>query len=200
MTTTKTRHNQFRRAISNGELLIAIAVLVVFAAIVIPIFLRAKDKTMQDGDARNLRQLYAAWSMYEADQFGAFAPDLAALRYRLPDDGALVSQLDPFRTDGGTGLYPMEPFLPDRERTSPVRISYAYFGNFIRAGELPMIEPQAFMRNPASRVLVSPWQGDCKPAGTEFKLSCRGAALKVRADGSLETTSIENVTPSELFQ
>lgn len=199
MMTTTTRHNQFQRAVSNGEILIAIAVLLLFAAIVIPIFLRAKDKTMQDGDARNLRQLYAAWSMYEADQFGAFAPDLAALRYRLPDDGPLVSQVDPFRADDGTGLYPMEPFLPDRERTSPVRISYAYFGNFIRAGELPMIAPESFMRNPASRVLVSPWQGNCQSTGGDFKVSCRGAALRVRADGSLETSSIENVTPSELF-
>lgn len=173
------------RGLTLGEVLIALAVLVLFVAIVVPVYRRAQSKSFQDVDVKQMRQVYVAWSLYQSDNNGWPAPSLLAVRGRLGDDSLLFSQEDPFRDpDGG---YPVEPMLPSYPPRSPIRISYAYLPNFVEAGQTKLASWAQTLTDPKAGLLACGWHGDVRPTGKPFEALIDGPVLRVNTDGSAFT-------------
>ena len=168
-------------------MLVALLVVVLFAAIVIPIYLRASRRTLTDVDVRQIRQVYLAWSMYQSDNNGATAPNLLVLKNRLASPEMLTSPLDPINAPGP---YPIDPMLPDLEIQSDVRISYSYLGNFLRAGKASVKSWDAYLLDPRNGLMASVWQPDSSATDQPFRGSIPGPILRINTDGSAR-----NVTP-----
>jgi hypothetical protein len=161
--------------------LVALLVVVLFGAIVIPIYLRANRRTLTDVDIRQIRQVYLAWSMYQEDNNGGTSPNLLVLKNRLSDPAMLTSPLDPINA---TGPFPMEPMLPDLEVTSDVRISYAYIGNFLRNGHASVKSWDTYLLDPRNGLMASVWQPDSSATDQPFRGSVPGPILRINTDGS----------------
>ncbi len=58
------------------ELLVVIAIIAILAAILFPVFAKAREKARQSGCANNLKQMGIAHSMYLEDYDGTFAPNV----------------------------------------------------------------------------------------------------------------------------
>ncbi len=64
-----------KRAFTLIELLVVIAIVAILAAIIFPVFARAKDAAYRNSDITNMNSLRAALQLYRADQ-GAYPPAL----------------------------------------------------------------------------------------------------------------------------
>ncbi len=64
-----------RKAFTLIELLTVIAIIAILAAIIVPVFARAKVSALRNGDIANMNQLSTALGLYRADQ-GAYPPQL----------------------------------------------------------------------------------------------------------------------------
>jgi prepilin-type processing-associated H-X9-DG protein len=83
-----------RPAFTFVELCVSVAIITILAAILFPVFARARQKARQATCASNLEQIGLAMRLYAEDHYGAFPPgdnDLEPLcpRY-LPDPGVLL--------------------------------------------------------------------------------------------------------------
>lgn len=63
------------------ELLVVVAIIAVIAAILFPVFARAREKARQTACASNIRQIAAAWTMYAQDN-----DEMACPSYYFQDD------------------------------------------------------------------------------------------------------------------
>jgi hypothetical protein len=177
----------WRRGLSGltfAEVLVALAVLLVFAAIVIPIYSRARVRTYEDVDVQKMRQVYIAWSTYQSENNEWPPPSLLPVRRFLSNDALLVSQHDPFVQPEPKG-FPIEPMLPQFAPRSPIRISYAYLGNYVRAGEAKIGDWGSTLLDPRIGVLASGWHGTVGRTGQPFEARIDGAVLRVNTDGSV---------------
>lgn len=70
--------NERRALVSNGftliELLVVIAIIAILAAILMPVFAKAKGRAQEVTCASNLRQISMAWLMYAQDNDGTACP------------------------------------------------------------------------------------------------------------------------------
>ncbi|MCB0825838.1 MAG: type II secretion system protein [Armatimonadetes bacterium] len=64
-----------RKGFTLIELLTVIAIIAILAAILVPVFARAKDQAYRNGDISNMNQIRVAMGLYQADQ-GAYPPQL----------------------------------------------------------------------------------------------------------------------------
>ena len=83
----------FRQGFTFVELMVALSIILILAAILFPVFARAREKGRQSSCAANLQNIGIALRIYAAEHYGHFPPrdnDLWALVPRcLPDPEAL---------------------------------------------------------------------------------------------------------------
>jgi len=77
------------------ELLVVIAIIAILAAILFPVFARAREQARKASCASNLRQHGLALSMYCQDQDGLL-PTMAAKPSETPDLATMNEALDPY--------------------------------------------------------------------------------------------------------
>ncbi len=177
-----------RSGLTLGEMLVALAVLLVFAAITIPIFNRAKSKSLSDSDVSNLKRIYGAWSIYEESNLGP-PPDLTVLRQDFGSDATFLSPKDPFASQAGP--FPLEPALPSWKPRTDFRISYSYFMNFAAAGKLAQPKWEEARLDRRIGILASVWEGSAQGDGSPFGAQFSGKALRVNLDGSMIPASMD---------
>jgi len=170
------------RGFTLGETLVAVGVLLLFAAIIVPLYLRERGKGYEEADIERLRKVYVAWSLYQADSQGGLPPSLYSIRWKLMDDAAYLSNADPFQKT--KGAYPLEPMLPKNGESIPIRISFAYMNNFVRAGVIPKPNWSEVLTNPKIGILACAWQGKVTPSFQPFVARVDGPILRVNSDGS----------------
>ncbi len=68
-------HSKGRRAFTLIELLVVIAIIAILAAILFPVFARAREKARQATCTSNVKQLGLAWMMYAQDFDETFPPN-----------------------------------------------------------------------------------------------------------------------------
>ncbi len=71
-----------RRGFTLIELLVVIAIIAILAAILFPVFARAREKANQSSCLSNVKQIMTAWKMYASDYDGQFTHHL----YGTPTD------------------------------------------------------------------------------------------------------------------
>jgi prepilin-type N-terminal cleavage/methylation domain-containing protein/prepilin-type processing-associated H-X9-DG protein len=81
------------------ELLVVIAIIAILAAILFPVFARARDKARQAACVAHVRQITHAFQMYSEDYDGNFPPDYSArlsIRRAVDTQGMWYQQLQPY--------------------------------------------------------------------------------------------------------
>lgn len=80
-----------RNAFTLIELLVVIAILAILAAILFPVFARAKEAAKKTACLSNMKQVALAWPMYATDYDDSMAPAAGISPYPDAPTGALVS-------------------------------------------------------------------------------------------------------------
>jgi type II secretory pathway pseudopilin PulG len=171
------------RGFTYKEVLLALAVLAVGAAILVPIAMVLQGRRQEETDVERMRSLYIAMAMYEQDQNGQLPPDLLVARDYTQDDRVLLSVRDPF-VSAQASAFPVDAGLPNWRVESPVRISYAYLYAFVQAGQATTEPWEQLKFNPAVGLLASEWQGGVD-AGQNFQANVRGTLYRINTDGAL---------------
>jgi hypothetical protein len=168
-----------RRGLTTGEALTALAVLLLFAAILVPIYRRWEQKQHGGLDVVQLKRVYAGVTLYQEDHSDSMPSHLAELTGYV-DPQELVSPVDPFA--GTSSQYPIEPTLPDFGGMAESRISYAYLGNYLRANQATVKSwKEATM---PIGMLANVWHGAGRRTG-RFSAEVQGPVQRIRMDGSL---------------
>lgn len=164
------------------ETLLAILVLIVVAAILIPLARRSSGRNELLSESGRMRKVYVALSLYEEQYDTQPAPNLLAATVYDPQHTDFVSELDPFAATSSKS-FPMDPGL-DVGEASPFRISFSYLQDFVRAGKIH-VAPWAETRlNPKIGVLGNEWYGSVH-AGDPFHADVSGRLLRINTDGSV---------------
>jgi len=164
------------------ETLLAVIVIVVFAAILTPLVLRSKSKNLLLEESGRMRQIYVALSLYEEQYDSLPAPNLVLASINDPNPKDFASDLDPFEKVQAES-YPSDPGL-DNGESSTFRISYSYLLNFTRAGKIqvkPWLETRT---DPNIGILGNEWFGAVE-AEQPFHAQVSGKLLRINTDGSV---------------
>lgn len=117
-----------RNAFTMVELLVVIAIIAILAAIIFPVFARAKDTAKRGGDLSNMNSLRNALQLYRVDQ-GAYPPAIlgyASYYMSGPNTGQIIpapslkTYLYPRRLDSINTLKPAYNEVPNNEITTAV--------------------------------------------------------------------------------
>jgi prepilin-type N-terminal cleavage/methylation domain-containing protein/prepilin-type processing-associated H-X9-DG protein len=99
-----------RRGFTLIELLVVIAILAILAAILFPVFARAREKARQTACLSNLRQIGTAFALYAQD-YDERLPDRRDLRHALPGGYRPWSDWPPSDPRAGWAAVVLEPYL-----------------------------------------------------------------------------------------
>lgn len=127
------------------ELLVVIAIIAILAAILVPVFSRAKDSAYRQSDIANMNQLRTALQLYRVDQ-GAYPPQLlgyVTLYSSGPNAGNVVPA-----TERKTFVYPrridsIETLRPSYLRTSLIERLNCEGGGCSAAEQAAVVFPNA---------------------------------------------------------
>src|SRR5258708_5542547 len=101
------------RGLTTREILLAVGVVAVFAAIMIPVSRIVLGGSDEKEDMKRMRLVYVALSLYETSNDDLPAPDLVRVRRELGDDSLLLATNDPFANPGpAPGSFPLDPGIP----------------------------------------------------------------------------------------
>jgi prepilin-type N-terminal cleavage/methylation domain-containing protein len=153
------------------ELLVVIAIIAILAAILFPVFARAREKARQTACISNVKQLGLAWMMYVQDHDETFPPD------NSPAAANSVWQLLP-------GSFPCRPCRPRRKDGQPTA-DPTLFPKTDQEAYDPRIYAMPYIKNvgifqcpsdngiPTSLVAADPSQGQpvWKVEGTSYCLN-----------------------------
>jgi hypothetical protein len=179
-----------QRGLTTGEAVVVISVIILFFVITIPIYNRVRSGSMEDIDIDRMRKVYVALSLYESVNEGQPAENLLGVRSYLGDNRLLISDKDPWADfqpsrNSKEGNFPLDPELPKSEERSPIRISFSYLPDFVRAGKTKIPNWRAALTNPRIGILSSGWQGSVTATGDPFVAELFGPVLRINMDGSL---------------
>ena len=168
--------------IGRQETLLAIIVIVVAAAILIPVGLRRGKSNQLLDESGKMRKVYIALSLYEEQYDTQPAPNLVAASAFDPIHADFVTPLDPY-VENKAAQYPLDPGL-DNSETSPFRISFSYIQNFIRNGKLHTKAWEITRRDPNIGVLANECYGNVNATGN-YHANVSGRLLRINTDGSV---------------
>jgi prepilin-type N-terminal cleavage/methylation domain-containing protein len=150
-----------KRAFTLIELLVVIAIIAILAAILFPVFARAKMAAKKTTNLSNLRQIGMAVMMYTADHDGSYpmmsSPSSAVPRTRWPDYIYAYVKNEPIFTS---------PLAPDEMKKKAFAhnanvkyggygYNYQYFGN----SRFPWTANEGQIEAPAQALIISDTQG-----------------------------------------
>ena len=104
------RHSLRRRAFTLIELLVVIAIIAVLAAMLFPVFARAREKARQAVCSSNLKQIGLAFSMYVQD-YDERLPDRRDVKLALPGGWKPWTGWPPSDPRGGWAMVVLEPYI-----------------------------------------------------------------------------------------
>ncbi|OPZ87116.1 MAG: Fimbrial protein precursor [bacterium ADurb.Bin429] len=164
------------------ELLVVIAIIAILAAILFPVFAKAREKARTNSCINNQRQIGIAIQMYVQDHEETFMPDTgnSAWSSLLKDYNEPSIYDCPTKTGRGTNTAPEYGF------------NSFLFGKAIGDVESPsagILTADLKMDNPASNYTISSFGSDLDPRhNSSVVLSC--------VDGHIATESVNKVTDS----
>jgi len=170
--------NRLRQGFTLIELLVVIAIIAILAAMLFPVFSRAREAARKTVCASNLRQLGMACAMYAQDYEGIFPCDHYACNSSTTHK-QLVKQLEPYVKNMKLFYCPstwkvqrwMPDFAPTPENISAGNIGYYYFSYDRPPLTVDPPKPSfstwicwGFLRtrtDNSPRVLTEQWDPDC---------------------------------------
>ena len=159
------------------ELLVVVAIIIILAAILFPVFAKARERAMQTTCASNLKQLGVASEMYQSDWEDVLVPWGAPFAWTPPGHWPML--LNPYlRQIAGTTLtgtnlgkiYRCPTFEEDEVALWSAERSYGmntYCGGWMPGGT-PIIVPMTKVRYPASTVRIAETSWPAAKTGTFF--------------------------------
>lgn len=117
-----------RRAFTLIELLVVIAIIAILAAILFPVFARAKEKALQTADLTQMRQVGVAFTLYLND-YDDRLPDRRDLKASLPGGFRPWTTWPPSDPRGGWAAVVLDPYTKSRD----IWLSQATRGSLGRA-------------------------------------------------------------------
>lgn len=153
-----------KRGFTLIELLVVIAIIAILAAILFPVFAKAREKARQTTCASNLKQLGLAFTQYEQDNDETMPNGTAQV------DIGWAGQIYPYVKATGAYHCPDDPTSGvAATATTPATypVSYCYNSNFNAFGglnvssEYPLYLSQ--FKAPSSTILLTEVQGDAAP-------------------------------------
>ncbi len=186
------------------EILVVVAIVVVLVALILPVFVNAREAAKQAPCISNLRQIGMAMLMYKSD-FGELAPQLSHVHPTyVPNPAIFVCPLDPEE-----GKREGDDYM-EGDRHLPSGVSYTYIPNWKYALKLGWWNPQPRYGHgkwEGSTPLAMchwhwaggrPWRRDLdlsswgeNPKGWALVLAADGSVHKVRAE-----TPVTELSPS----
>jgi len=176
-----------RRAFTLIELLVVVAVIAALAAILFPVFARARERARQTHCANNLRQLGVAIRLYMDDWGNKYPAAIVEEGLILNRDWPMIREIiHPYVQNESTWICPSDwgetywnaPFGFE-QKTAPFYAmekvgfsSYAYYGygRSLSWGELAG-RPASWVKKPSIGVLMTemrPWHSPCDPYGNIY--------------------------------
>ncbi len=174
-----------RRGFTLIELLVVIAIIAILAAILFPVFARAREKARQITCASNLKQMGLAFFMYNADYDETYVVN-----------PYWKSRLQPYIKNTQINYCPSRKHMPwDPSQPMPWYYGQGYNcgvppgrGSAVAAGFVGRSE--AMIRSPASKILVAEWDrcNSGPPCGNpglyDWGATCYWACTRVHNGGS----------------
>jgi prepilin-type N-terminal cleavage/methylation domain-containing protein/prepilin-type processing-associated H-X9-DG protein len=151
----QTSHCRRRSGFTLIELLVVIAIIAILAAILFPVFAKAREKARQTSCASNEKQLGLAFIQYTQDN----EEDMPSCnQYQSPFRG-WAGQIFPYVKSTGVYKCPDDPTQPNAANDSVV--SYAYNANFSPAANRGLNSYSSAV-SPAKTVLLFEMSGETK--------------------------------------
>lgn len=187
-----------RKAFTLVEVLVVVAIIAVLAAIVFPVFVRARKRALEVPDISNMRQVYLALSIYEGDNGEDSPLTLVEVDPYVSSRDLFASNNDRWRTPMENGSWSATPLIPCIFWYSPFKISFAYLRTFPPYNE----DVSAWKPKRADAkvgILSSPYSGDVASLGARDAYLCgelgkepstslgpvmEGPILRINMDGS----------------
>ncbi len=153
----------------------------------------------QAQDAKNMRSIYIALSLYEQANDGLPAPDLYTVHRDLGDPSTYLAVNDPFAK---ADSFPMDPALPNSAKRSPVRISFTYLPQWAKAGKFEVKDWTAELQDVQVGIMASYWFGDIDTSHPDGR-GCTGPVVRINMDGSVfrlpQRKNPQTLTVEDLF-
>ena len=181
--------------------LVVITVVVISAAILGWVKRMVSEDRAQTGDARKMRAIYVALSIYEGSDNSYLPPDLPTVRSSVGDDSIFRAQNDPFTKAAN---FPIDPACLGTLKTrSPIRVSFSYLPLWSTAGLVSAESLRGMEKNVQSGLLASYWYGSIDSTNPDGR-GCTGPVVRINMDGSVYTlpkrTNPTALTADDLFE
>jgi len=147
--------NGRQSGISLSETIAVCVILLILAALLFPVFSRAKIHGQSVADVSNMHQIYLAICQYEQDYSGASPADLTQLDLYDTEPLVFVSKMDTERVPLADGHWPATALVPINALEAIHKISYGYLRTAF-ASESAFVP---FRQYPDVGLLASPWLG-----------------------------------------
>lgn len=108
-----------RRGFTLVEILTALTIVVVLAALLFPVIAGARKKAFEPADISNMKQLYTAFVMYEEDSGVGPMSTMLPFRAYTGDERIYASARDTYRKAYPDGTWPGRVFIPCGPERSP---------------------------------------------------------------------------------